>query len=151
LRYFASYTYTDATYETTTRLASVTAAEGVRVRPGDRIPGIPQHSVKLGGEVGVLSTLWLGTDVIATSGSVLRGDEGNRRATLDGYAVLNLHARYEPIKHVELWARVDNVTDAEYETAGALNFNALADPIAVERFVAPGAPIAGFAGVRVRF
>jgi iron complex outermembrane receptor protein len=151
LRYFASYTYTDATYETTTTLASVTEAEGVRVRPGDRIPGIPQHSLKLGGEVGVLSKLWLGTDVVATSGSVLRGDESNRRARLDGYAILNLHARYEPIEHVELWARVDNVTDAEYETAGALNFNAFADPVAVERFVAPGAPIAGFAGVRVRF
>jgi len=151
LRYFASYTYTEATYETTATLASVTEADGVRVRPGDRIPGIPRHSLKLGGEVGVLTNLWLGTDVIATSGSVLRGDEDNRRAGLDGYAILNLHARYEPIKHVEIWARVDNVTDAEYETAGGLNFNAFADPIAVERFVAPGAPIAGFAGVRVRF
>ena len=52
---------------------------------------------------------------------------------------------------MELWARVDNATDAHYETAGALNFNAFADPIGVERFVTPGAPIAGFAGVRVRF
>jgi hypothetical protein len=34
---------------------------------------------------------------------------------------------------------------------GALDFNALADPIAVERFVAPGPPFAGSAGVRVRF
>jgi iron complex outermembrane receptor protein len=151
LRYFASYAYTEATYETTTALASVTEAEGVHVRPGDRIPGIPQHSLKVGAEVAVLSNLWLGADVIATSGSVLRGDEANRQGKLDGYAILNLHARYEPIKHVELWARIDNVTDAEYETAGTLNFNAFADPIAVERFVAPGAPIAGFAGVRVRF
>jgi outer membrane receptor protein involved in Fe transport len=151
LRYFASYTYTEATYETTVTLASVTEAEGVRVRPGDRVPGIPRHSAKLGGEVAVQTNVWVGTDVIATSGSVVRGDEGNRRAGLDGYAILNFHARYEPTKHVEMWARVDNVTDAEYETAGALNFNAFADPIAVERFVAPGAPIGGFAGVRVRF
>ena len=151
LRYFASYTYTDATYETDTTLASVTEAEGVRVRRGDRIPGVPPHGLKVGAEVGVLSNLWLGAGVIATSGSVVRGDEGNQHATLDGYAILNLHARYEPIKHVELWARVDNATDAHYETAGALNFNAFADPIGVERFVAPGAPIAGFAGVRVRF
>ena len=55
------------------------------------------------------------------------------------------------IKHLELWARVDNVTNAGYETAGALNFNAFADSIPVERFVAPGPPVAGFAGVRVRF
>jgi hypothetical protein len=50
-----------------------------------------------------------------------------------------------------LWGRVDNVTNAHYSTAGALNFNAFADPIAVERFVAPGAPIAGWVGAKVRF
>jgi hypothetical protein len=43
------------------------------------------------------------------------------------------------------------VTDTDYETSGALNFNAFADPIAVERFVAPGAPLAAYAGVTVRF
>jgi outer membrane receptor protein involved in Fe transport len=151
LRYFASYAYTEATYETRTTLASVTEVEGVQVRPGNRIPGIPAHGFKVGAEVAVLRNLWLGADAIATSGSFLRGDDANRHAKLDGYAVLNLNARYEPVKHLELWARIDNVTDAEYETAGALNFNAFADPIGVERFVAPGAPIAGFAGVRVRF
>jgi outer membrane receptor protein involved in Fe transport len=151
LRYFASYTYTDATYETNTTLSSVTDTDGVPVRRGDRIPGIPQHGLKVGAEVALLRSLWLGGDVIATSGSVLRGDEANRHATLHGYAVLNLHARWQPIKHVEVWGRIDNVTDADYETAGALNFNAFADPIAVERFAAPGAPIAGYAGVRVRF
>jgi outer membrane receptor protein involved in Fe transport len=98
-----------------------------------------------------LNNLWLGADVIATSGSFLRGDDGNRRAKLDGYGVLNLHVRYQPIKHLELWARVDNVTDTEYATAGALNWNAFANPIAVERFAAPGPPISGWVGVRVQF
>jgi outer membrane receptor protein involved in Fe transport len=59
--------------------------------------------------------------------------------------------RYQPIKHLELWARVDNVTNAEYETAGALNLNAFANPIAIERFVSPGPGVAGWAGVRLRF
>ena len=151
LRYFVSYAYTDATYQTTTTLASVTEADGVRVRPGDRIPGIPQHSLKVGAEVEVLNDLWVGADVIAVSGSVLRGDDGNHHAKLDGYALLNLNARYEPIKHVELWTRLDNVTNARYATAGSLNFNAFAVPIGVERFVSPGSPIAAYAGVRVRF
>ena len=150
-RYFMSYTYTEATYETTTTLASVTEAAGVHVRPGDRIPSIPAHSLKAGAEVAVFTNFWLGAEAIATSGSFLRGDDANRQGKLDGYAILNLSARYEPIKYLELWARIDNVTNAEYETAGALNFNAFADPIPVERFVAPGAPIAGFAGVRLRF
>ena len=43
------------------------------------------------------------------------------------------------------------MTNAEYETAGALNFNAFANPIAVERFLAPGPPIGGWAGVKVSF
>jgi outer membrane receptor protein involved in Fe transport len=151
LRYFASYTYLDATYETSTTLASVTEADGVHVRPGDRIPGIPAHGLKVGAEVGVLDNLWLGADVIATSGAFLRGDDANRRDKTDGYAILNLHGRWEPIRHLEVWARIDNVSNAHYETAGALNFNALGDPVAVERFVAPGAPIAAHGGVRVRF
>jgi outer membrane receptor protein involved in Fe transport len=151
LTYFASYAYVAATYESDETLASVTEADGVRVRAGDRIPGVPEHSVKFGAELEILDRFWIGADVIATSGSFLRGDDGNRRAPVDGYAIANLHARYQPIKNLELWARIDNVTDADYATTGALNFNAFASPIAVERFVAPGPPISGWAGLRVRF
>ena len=89
--------------------------------------------------------------MIATSGSFLRGDDGNRRGKVDGYGLLNLNARYQPFQHVELWACVDNATDAHYAAGGALNFNAFGNPIAVERFVAPGAPIGGWGGVRVTF
>ena len=151
LRYFLSYAFIDATYQSDETLASVTEPEGVRIRAGDRIPGIPQHNLKLGAEVEVLKDLWLGADVIATSGSFLRGDDGNRQAKVDGYGILNLHARYRPFQHVELWARVDNATNARYETGGALNFNAFGNPIAVDRFVAPGPPIAGWGGARVSF
>jgi len=49
------------------------------------------------------------------------------------------------------WGRVDNVTNADYATAGARNWNAFADPIGVQRFVAPGAPIGGWGGVKVWF
>jgi outer membrane receptor protein involved in Fe transport len=151
LRYFVSYSYVDATYQSDETLASVTETDGVRVRPGDRIPGIPQHNLKVGLEVEIVKNLWLGADVIATSGSFLRGDDGNQRAKVDGYGILNLHARYRPFPHVELWTRVDNATNAHYETGGARNFNAFGTPIAVERFVAPGPPIGGWGGVRVSF
>jgi outer membrane cobalamin receptor len=80
-----------------------------------------------------------------------RGDDGNNLPEVDGYAILNLQARYAPSKHFELWGRIDNVTDADYETAGIRNFNAFSDPIAEERFLAPGAPIAGWFGVKARF
>jgi outer membrane receptor protein involved in Fe transport len=151
LRYSLNYAYVDATYQSDETLASVTEADGVRIRPGDRIPGIPQHNLKLGAEVELLKDFWFGADVIATSGTFLRGDDANRRAKVDGYAILNLHARYRLFQHVELWARVDNATNAHYETGGARNFNAFGNPITVERFVAPGPPIAGWGGVKVSF
>jgi len=151
LGYFLSYAFVDATYQSSETLASVTDPSGVRVRSGDHIPGIPAQNVKVGAEVEILRDFFAGANVIHASGSYLRGDDGNNQPKLDGYTTLNLAIRYVPIKHVELWGRVDNVTNAHYSTGGALNLNAFADPIAVERFVAPGAPIAGWGGVRVRF
>jgi outer membrane receptor protein involved in Fe transport len=102
-------------------------------------------------EVEALKNLFLSASVIYASGTYLRGDDGNHQPKLDDYTTLNLGVRWVPIKYLELWGRVDNVTNAHYSTAGALNFNAFANPIAVERFAAPGAPIAGWAGARVRF
>ena len=151
LRYFLSYAFVDATYQSDETLASVIDPNGVAVRSGDRIPGIPQHNLKLGAEVEALKNFWIGADVAAVSGVFLRGDDANQRAKLDGYGILNLQVRYRPIPQVELWARGDNVTNTHYATGGALNFNAFANPIAVQRFVAPGAPIGGWGGVRVSF
>jgi outer membrane receptor protein involved in Fe transport len=151
LTYYLNYAYVDATYQTNVTLASVTEPGGVPVKPGDRIPGIPLHNLKFGGAVEVLTNLWIGGDVIAVSGSYLRGDDGNQQAPVPGYTILNLQVRYTPFKFLELWGRVDNATNANYATAGALNWNAFADPIAVQRFLAPGAPIGGWAGVKVRF
>jgi outer membrane receptor protein involved in Fe transport len=146
-----NYALVDATYQSSETLASVTDPNGVRVQSGDHIPGIPAHNLKVGAEVELLKDLFAGANVIYASGSYLRGDDGNNQPKLDGYTTLNLAIRYSPIKHLELWGRVDNVTNAHYSSAGALNFNAFADPIAVERFVAPGAPIAGWVGAKVRF
>jgi iron complex outermembrane receptor protein len=89
--------------------------------------------------------------VLSVSGSVLRGDEGNQQARTSGYTLLGLNLRYAPVSHLEIWGRVDNVTNARYATAGALSWNAFADPISVQRFLAPGAPVGGWGGVTVRF
>jgi outer membrane receptor protein involved in Fe transport len=151
IAYFLNYAYVDATYQSRETLASITDPGGVRVQVGDHIPGIPAQNLKVGAEVEILKDFFAGANVIHASGSYLRGDDGNNQPKLDGYTTLNLSFRYSPIKHLELWGRIDNVTNAHYSTAGALNFNAFADPIAVEKFVAPGAPIAGWGGIKVRF
>ena len=151
LNYYLSYAFVDATYQTSTTLASVTKPFGVQVKPGDSIPGIPQQNLKFGAEVAVLENLWIGADVISVGGSYLRGDDANQQAKLSGYTILNLGVRYAPVKYLEIWGRVDNATNASYATSGALNWNAFADPIGVQRFVAPGAPIGGWGGVRLKF
>ncbi len=151
LKYYLSYAFVNATYQSNVALASVTDPNGVQVKPGDSIPGIPQQNLKFGAEVAVLNNLWVGADVISVSGNYLRGDDGNQQAKVSGYTVLNLNVRYVPVKFLEIWGRVDNATNANYATAGALNWNGFADPISVQRFVAPGAPIGGWGGVKVRF
>ncbi|HZN49339.1 MAG TPA: TonB-dependent receptor [Methylomirabilota bacterium] len=151
LKYFLSYAFIDATYQSDETLASVTDPNGVQVKSGDHIPGIPAQNLKLGVEVEPLKNLFLSANVIYASGTYLRGDDGNHQPMLDDYTTLNLGVRWVPIKYLEVWGRVDNVTNAHYSTAGALNFNAFTNPITVERFVAPGAPIAGWGGVKVRF
>jgi iron complex outermembrane receptor protein len=83
----------------------------------------------------------------------LRGSHGlTERLLLSANAFYRHYARDTLNgRHLELWTRIENVTDADYGTAGALNFNAFASPIAVERFAAPGAPRSIRGGVRLRF
>jgi len=132
---------------------AVALDSAIGARALEAVKGEPevQAHIKVGAEVAILENLWLGADVISVSGTYLRGDEANQQPKLGGYTLLNLGLRYVPVKQVELWGRVDNVTNARYGTSGALNWNAFADPISVQRFVAPGAPIGGWAGVKVRF
>lgn len=96
LKYYLSYAFVDATYQTQVTLASVTDANGVPVKPGDSIPGIPQQNLKFGAEVAVLDNLWIGGDVISVSGNYLRGDDGSQQAKVSGYTALNLNVRYAP-------------------------------------------------------
>ena len=150
--WFVNYGYVKATFESDETLASVVEPDGIQVKTGDRIPGIPEHNLKIGADVEVIpGWWWVGGTVVYASDQYMRGDEGNDFDTVDDYVVLNLNTRIQVTKNAEIWARIDNVTDADYETGGVRNFNAFADPLAEERFLAPGAPIAGWVGVKLRF
>jgi len=92
-----------------------------------------------------------------------RGDESNQNAQLPGYALVDLYTSYKFGKHVEFFARVDNLFNARYASFGqfgdptgvgapGIPANATANSPGVDnRFQSPGAPIAAFAGVRARF
>ena len=82
-------------------------------------------------------------------GQRLRGDEANRHSRLDEYFVANAALEYR-YKMFNVFLRLENLFDEEYESYGAYFENTL-DDTGVERFMGPGAPFGAFGGVRVQF
>jgi iron complex outermembrane receptor protein len=159
---YLGYAYVAATFDTAVTLPSPSnpfadAAGDIHVRPGDQLPGIPRHRVKLGADYEVARGLAIGGDLQVMGAQVYRGDEAGLLAALPPYAVVGLHARYDPTTHIELFARLENVLDAHYASFGVLGDptgvgapgvpEAGADP----RFQSPAAPFAAYAGVTARF
>jgi outer membrane receptor protein involved in Fe transport len=148
LNWYLSYSFVDATYQTT---ATINNALGpVNIKPGDRIPGIPQQTVKLGAEYEILSSWFFGGDLQYVSSQYLRGDDNNRHTQVSEYAIVNLNTRYALTQNVEVFAMARNVFDTNYETYGIVNQNFFNEGKG-EAFLGPGAPISGWAGIRVKF
>ena len=182
----ANYTWLRATYETeadllaennsTRGFGGVAADDQIRVRPGDRIPGIPEHQFRLNASYRLTDAWSVGASVIAMGGVYARGNENNRHQagtatdpvggdtrnfegpgrTAD-YAVLNLTTQYRLSPQWVLFARLNNVFDNRFNTAAILAenpFNAAgvfqtnSDLWARETFFGPGAPRAAWVGVR---
>ncbi|PKO93724.1 MAG: TonB-dependent receptor [Betaproteobacteria bacterium HGW-Betaproteobacteria-10] len=149
----------------------------ILVNKGDRLPGLPSHSLKLGLSWQAIDGLRLGGDVQAFSGQTVRGNENNRHqagTTTDnfgttrsfdgpgriaGYAILNLSAEADLGAGWQVFGKINNLFDKRYGTAGALAENPFAagsfqtdpDQWRRETFVAPGAPRAAWVGLRYRF
>ena len=160
--WYASYGLVEATFESPLELpgsdeVNDAASEdgSIAVEPGDRLPGIPRHSFKAGIRQGITRAWDVALETIVASSRVFVGDEGNDQPELDGYGIVNLRTAYRFDAGVELFARIDNLFDARYATAGVLaelevylrEVPDASDP----RFIGPGAPRSAFAGVRVRF
>ncbi|HEX6996939.1 MAG TPA: TonB-dependent receptor [Gammaproteobacteria bacterium] len=155
--WFASYTFLDATFEEAFAAASPNnpaAVDGeIEVQPGDRLPLVPRHVFKGGLRYEATPKLSVGGEVVASSSRHLRGDEGNDVEEIDGYAVLNVRGEYRLSDRVRLFALIDNVLDAEYETFGLFGEadEVLGEEFEDPRFLGPGAPRAAWLGVKVRF
>lgn len=180
LNWHVTYSYVDATFQSNFEVSaesnSTADADGnILVRAGDRIPLIPKHQGRLVLDYD-LSKRWnIGGNVIATSGSFLHGDENNANQAggtngegayssgtgfIPGYAVVNLQSTYHITKRAEIFARLINLFDKQYSTAGFLtsssfnpNGSFIPDPNnwPNENAVAPAAPRAIWVGVRVRW
>ena len=154
-----SYGYLEATFEDNFMALSpahdFANEDGeIAVREGDRIPGIPEHQFKLGGDYHFPYQITLGFDVIYNSDQVLRGDESNQLDEVDGYTLVNLRASYSYNDKLAVFVRVNNLFDTEYENFGLLGEepDEIIDNLADNRprFLGAGAERGVWAGFRLR-
>ena len=161
------YSYVKATYQSAFKIASEVNTSAVndeiQVRSGDELPGIPNHQLKFRGEWQATPNWVIGTNILAFSDQYSFGNENNEHqgegAKVSGYTVVNLDTRYKfGNTGWQLFGRVNNIFDKEYYTAGMLGENFFDETGAFNGgddefsfLVAPGAPLAGWIGVRYEF
>jgi outer membrane receptor protein involved in Fe transport len=153
----------------------------ITITPGDHISQVPQHMLKLYADYHPTRKLSIDGDFNLISASYVRGNENNLHqpdgvyylgpGQSPGYGVMNLGARYAISSHYELFAQVNNLLNRHYYTAGQLastpyddqgnftprpfapiNFDGDTEyPIRNSTFLAPGAPVTVFGGLKVIF
>jgi len=159
--WYASYAYVNATFESHLQLASpnnpAAINDEVSVQPGDRIPGLPLHSAKLGFSYRATPKWTLTLESILASSQFLRGDEGNDQPTVDGYGILNMRSEYRLRDSLTAYFSINNLLNADYETFGVFGeadevfLSELGRPASDNRFLGPGIPFAVLAGLRYTF
>lgn len=176
-----------ATGVSSTDPASATTAvnrtlTGYCVSPGNEIPGIPNHQIKIRADFQATPNWSFGATAMIFSDQWLNGVENNRftpqskaaspggsaagysstswtgNGKAGGYAILNLDTRYKFDNSGWIaFARVNNVFDRDYNTGGtqgATMFDTTGAFIGDDNrrsLFAPGAPRAGWIGVRYEF
>jgi iron complex outermembrane recepter protein len=165
---YANYSLVEATFlsaftEPSPSNPFQNAAGNLEVEPGDRLPGIPEHRVKLGLDYKPVAEWTVGGTLNLVSDFYYVGDEANLLAPIGGYTVVNLHTSYRPAQHFEFFASIDNLLNRKYATWGLLS-----DPTGIgspgipvsavtngpgvnNRFLSPAAPLEVFGGVRISF
>jgi outer membrane receptor protein involved in Fe transport len=121
------------------------------VSKGNRLPGVPEHNIKVGADYAFTKQFSVGTTASYSSSQYLRGDEANEDSKLGGYTVVNLHGRYKVTDNFQIFAKVDNLFDKEYENFGLYGEPDEAPGLSYtdQRFVGAGAPRAGWLGFKI--
>lgn len=171
----AGYSYVRATYQTDLELVnevnSSSDGDVIQVRKGDRLANIPDHQLKLRMQYDVTPDWNIGTNITMFSDIYVRGNENNDHDSNDGdddhyqgdgklggYTVVNLDTRYKfGNSGWQVFAKAVNIFDKEYASGGMLGesfldtagtFTGNEEP---SLFIMPGAPRAGWIGVRYEF
>jgi len=170
----AGYSYVNATYQTPIELVnevnSTVQDDVIQVRKGDRLANIPEHSLKLRMQYQATPNWSIGTTINTFSDVYARGNENNdhqantgdddfvqESGKISGYTVVNLDTRYNfGNSGWQVFAKAVNIFDKEYATGGMLGENwfengQFAGDDEPSLMLMPGAPRAGWIGVRYNF
>ncbi len=168
-----NYSYVDATFESPACIVSeVNSAEDedncgedqIRITAGNSIPGIPKHQLRLRGDWAMTSSWNINLTAVSFSDSYVHGNENNlhnERGKVPSYQVFNLATSYQTEGNWQIYARISNLLDKDYSTAGILAenaFDASGNFITTlsggepdwedETFFAPGAPRSFYVGLK---
>ncbi len=175
-----AYSFLDATFRSAACLLSASnssagtnpscpGAGEIAVTRGNRLPGLPRHSLKVTVDARPLPNWSVGAQVAAYASQLAQGNENNAQqpdggafsgaGKVGGYALLDLTTSVQAGGGLELFARLANVFDRRYASGGQLAVAAfdahgtLRAPAdwRHEQFDAPGAPRALWVGARWRF
>ena len=159
----ANYGFVDATYQSNFEAASAAnsttdpVTNKIQVTKGDKITGIPRHTLKLRADYDLTSSWNMGANLVMASGQYARGDENNQdvNGKVPGYGVINLDTHYSVSSSWKVFAKVNNLFDKKYATFGVLggnifNVDGVGTPIS-EQFRSPAAPLAGWVGLTYEF
>ncbi len=160
---FGNYSFIQATYRSHLQIS--TGAPGsdangnVQVQPGDEIPTVPEHRLKVGADYRLTPAWTVGGTLNYVSGQYYANDESNRNPQLPGHVVVNLHTTYQVTEALQLFGELDNAFDARYAT-----YATFGDPTGIDapgipsnpakvdpRFLSPAPPIGAIAGFRLKF
>ena len=158
----ASYAFVDARFLDALQVGSnspfADADGNVQIMPGNQIPAIPRHRVKLGFDYSITDALKVGGDALFVSSQYLVGDDSNQAEKLASYAVFNVHSSYQINKTFQIYGRVDNIFDNRYATYGTFfdtgvlpNFANGGAPFTDPRSLSPARPRAFYAGLKATF
>jgi outer membrane receptor protein involved in Fe transport len=178
-KWSASYSYVRATYDSDVSFVSSSnsSEDGnsmIYAKPGDRIPSIPAHQLKLRGQYTVTPAWSIGTNVIGFSNAYVWGNENNQHRAnsatcvadntscatgsgkVSGYFIVNLDTQYNIGNGWKAFAKATNIFDREYNVSGRLaetmfTADGTFGTESKQLGLLPGAPRAAWIGARYEF
>jgi iron complex outermembrane receptor protein len=158
----SDYSYIQAEFDSTFQLNSphnsTASSNEITVRPGNKIPGIPEHTVKLRLEYKANDHWTTALSANYFSKVYARGDENNQdsNGAISGYSVLGLDTSYKMDAGLEFFMQITNLLDEKYETMGILGENYFVNgtystTTQSEQFRGIGLPRAAFIGIKYSF